>query len=1720
MTAIGPLLRRSSGPFFRRFLAAALLGAALGPAAAGQGLAGAAPPDSIELELGYGFGVPSGSVLFSEDPGQAIQEGLDLDHLIRRVLIQRALRERLLAEIDYDSLRNSSFSLLGGNLYSLSYRGEEGEFLRELSIGNKYLSIPGTRWVPIDAGNPQTFALRAGAELGRFRGNALLRYGVSQEGRRSFRGSRRLLESRLLDVQYARGRFFLLPDAGLDEPGLKVYRTTTGTPDRWIDGKPFVLLARQADYLLDNARGRLSLRRALAAGEELAVGYTKGGVPVGSALLGQQAIVEPSGLRADFGSGTHPQYFDDGLELLYLKKSDLNSYWEMCNAYVLEELAGGEVPAELQVSLSYTGSGAANENYAGLLERFSVDTVFAALLFDFRDAAGFYPRPFPGQFPFYNPDLPPPTPGNPFAADNPVYGGLGYPVEENSVNTLRIRYTVSTDSFFLDYDLVENSVQVTVDGARLNPSAFSVDYDSGLLRFAPGVLGPASEVEVTYRFTPGGAGESELFAALRLGADLGPLQTANLTTYNLPLLAPPAPLLGEEKPSSLANSTELSLRFGDAEAQGWQGELEAGAAVSLSTPNSRGLAVVADMESGRRYRVSVRDSGWTLGSRSQLLPAAVPAVPLQSRGELRYENYWERRLLGGDLLRTLDWDNSGNPQFDYSRKAGPYNTADHTGEGEDRSLVLDFSFPAAADEAFVSTVTALPGANLSGYTHLNVLLRGDGVSGGAVRLYAELLQTYQEDLDGDDTLDGESSSAQPGFAITPLGGQSTVLGSDRLGEDNGRLDSEDLDSSGTLDPPGPFAGDQEQGVLLASPAGPLATLDPGDGGWQRLTLDLGGLAAASPAAFQRAKALRLTLTPAVSPTAAPVSGRLLVNGIWFSVAGPQSTDASRLSLREGADSSFSEDFPEVYEELHGRASYREDQGLEEQSLQVRFLPPLSTGEEAGIRRRFSVPADFSPYREFRMYVYLPAGQSFPAAAGLSLEFLSSAQEKYAVELAPAAFAEGWNEVQVSLEPPYPVRVRGASAGALARTGALEVWRTVTEVRFGIRAAGGDLTEAFEFRLDEWHLRGSRWAAEAGVNARARFGYAGALLEAGGFQLLSDAFLSGGLEWAQGSLARQPGRRLDRWSAGLEARLLSVLPVALQLAGSGSHLEEATAGGSAAFAGFAEGTESRTYSQRLGLDTGSRWVPVVEHTYQRSELGEDAVALTREQYSYQRAETVSETLGLSARWQPSQELEQTWAYSRSWAYQRQREAEEGEALPALGQESLGLTERLEGRLRWRHGDAGLQIDGRREDLLATVSPAPPPGLGRSYAEKLATFFRPAAEALPGAWRSGRTDRVSLSLDLPRARYLGCSLDLGASYGELNAEPAAGTRDAIVRGELSLALPFSPDGRGLLELTPLAARLYSGSFRRVEGGLEEAQLLGQCLLPLAQPPFHYAPRGNEYPAVDTLRDDGRVLGGSTAAWQGSVGLEGRLREAPWYLPSRAGVLATGDTSRDGASYAQKRSLRFTIGKELAARAPGGSRFSVDASWVEGWDYANKVRSRGAEAAAWLRLSGRLPGTLEARHTLRYARERQRAGEEELYLFPGDPGGELAPPFRPDSDTVLNRLDLRYRWEQPVVTRASRLRSLLRGGSEVQRLVHEEHLEVESEVVATDRSTTTLSETVPLRVALTHQSRLVVDQGVELGFSLKALGGVQELIERGSSTWKPALGIELRLSARLEF
>ncbi len=343
----------------------------------------------IILNGGYGFIFPPAALGAG---AQGITRGLLLDNLVQRVLIQASIYDRIFLELDYDAERAE---ILPGdhNLYSILYRGLEGEFLKELSLGNKYHSIEGARFDSIGEGSGDSFALRAKAGTGGLRIEGLVRYGITQEGSKRFRGSKSAVELALLDVEYIKSRFFLLPDTGVEENSLLVLKSASGSYDRTIAGKNYRLLLRGSDYIFDDASGRIYLTRALSSDKELLVYYEKAGFSVGDGALGQQAIIDPGGSRVDFNKVAFSGYFaddnDSGASYLFLRKEGFNSYWELKNAYTLEGLSAGELPGQISVELLSTATGEVNGSYAGLIGSYAVDPAYQAILFTFSGSVGF-----------------------------------------------------------------------------------------------------------------------------------------------------------------------------------------------------------------------------------------------------------------------------------------------------------------------------------------------------------------------------------------------------------------------------------------------------------------------------------------------------------------------------------------------------------------------------------------------------------------------------------------------------------------------------------------------------------------------------------------------------------------------------------------------------------------------------------------------------------------------------------------------------------------------------------------------------------------------------------------------------------------------------------------------------------------------------------------------------------------------------------------------------------------------------------------------------------------------------------------------------------------------------------------------------------------------------------------------------------------------------------
>jgi hypothetical protein len=522
----------------------------------------------LELNMFYGKDFALGNSSTTGAGTAGISDGFGYD-FISRILLTGSVADRLFIEFDYDSERKKEE--LGGdrNTYLVSYRGKEDEFIKEVSVGNKELAIKDSRYLKIDEGNADSFALKGNAGWEKLHMEGLLRFNDALSGRKEFSGSRNDVAFAALDMEYVRNQFFIIPDIGIDEDTLELYKTATGSVDAEdVDGKKFALLTRGRDYTFDNTRGRIYLMNALLRDEELIVYYKKGVDEVGAGTLGQNAIINASGNRENFNSSTYSLYFDGSATYLYLQKNNFNSYWELKNAYFLDEYEG-EALFNVNIELRATANKGLNSNYDDLLNQFEVDTGAGVIFFNFKDPSfedpyGFYPRSFPGLEP-YDPAAAPYAPGdlrNPYDPINPIYGGVGDPLPEDSINTLHISYSYNTDIYFLDFNLVPGSVEVYLNGVLLDPKYYTVDYEFGMLTFDPGLIKSSDRIVTTYRYTGFGSGEQGLFTALGFYYENGPFYAQNLTAYETGLKGREAPDVGSEDTAALTNATSVMVNLG------------------------------------------------------------------------------------------------------------------------------------------------------------------------------------------------------------------------------------------------------------------------------------------------------------------------------------------------------------------------------------------------------------------------------------------------------------------------------------------------------------------------------------------------------------------------------------------------------------------------------------------------------------------------------------------------------------------------------------------------------------------------------------------------------------------------------------------------------------------------------------------------------------------------------------------------------------------------------------------------------------------------------------------------------------------------------------------------------------------------------------------------------------------------------------------------------
>lgn len=763
------------------------------------------------------------------------------------------------------------------NSFILGYQGQQDEFVQSVRLGYGLLSISQYPYIPVAEATDSSPGASAAFATQRSEHEFLLRYEPSAEQRKIFYGMNEAAEKRIDPAGYLRGRFFVLPDA--DVENLTLYLEDADGSIVGPRGGAWREADLDAEAVYSAEKGFIYLREKAAG--RVAVHYTKGGSGVGTPGLGIDALVgvddggtpgdtaddvlDPSQGPYDFSFGADPYGAGTylGLDLstlslslggdqaLLLHEPGAFNPFEIANRYDIADLASAE---DLETEFVRKGEYADIDVPGQIIATNDDQTLLSVINADRGPRHHSNRYPFAEDFPeLYGPD---PT-------DKPGY------------TDFQILATGLTpvNQLTIDGNVVPGSVTVLRNGVE-DPS-FEVNYESGVLT-SPAPVYPSDVIEVVYRvYGSGGGGDLLLATGNRI--ELGPQTNLSLalgSRWNV--VRGNYSVSPTDHPGSVTASAAL-----DHETDYFSGYLDG--AVQLSVPDTTGYLRLLGMEQ-KETEIPAADGNMfpaaAPGTANPGDPASAGSDPTATwdsglddatRGRLFYRDYYDEGAFGGRVLRDYDWNVPGDQSYPYAAgsRIGPYPATAEDDGIDGQVMVLDFDIDGGAGEDWVGAHLRMPDfadRDFSEITEISFSWRTLDIDGTEddIEVYLQI-GSLAEDLDGDGDLDRGESTLSPAFDFDDANAGFTLNagrpppGEDyRMSEDgnrNGVLDTETAELVHTL----------SDGV-----ASDLVTVGGRpDDEWRRLSFDL------DAAARRKIAATRAVRVVVKSASGGSVSGRAL-----------------------------------------------------------------------------------------------------------------------------------------------------------------------------------------------------------------------------------------------------------------------------------------------------------------------------------------------------------------------------------------------------------------------------------------------------------------------------------------------------------------------------------------------------------------------------------------------------------------------------------------------------------------------------------------------------------------------------------------------------------------------------------------------------------------------------------------------------------------------------
>ena len=608
------------------------------------------------------------------------------------------------------------------NTYAIGYRGQEGEILQGVRIGNSDISIDQYEGLDLPAPKYNTPGISANFESEISSHDVLIRYDPTSEQKKTFLGEYEVTEEQINPAAFKRGQFFILPDEQIDTGSLEVYIADPDGIYSSTDSKGTYRNFRKAsenEYSFSLTKGTVSLNEP--AESEVVVYYTKNGLAVGSFSLGNgKGFIAPlvngepdpgtTGSGDDFYWTATDKWvsdlpnFDESRSLTIDGNKALKIYtpftlspFELYNRYTI----GSQLPQELWKTDIKLVDNSLTESEDSSTYRFSADpdkdllTVLIDGNTDIRSPLNRYP--FADNYPqIYSPET----------------------IESNKVGRTILLSIRKNMGLNLGPGVVPGSETISING--FETGAAEVNYDTGEILFNRYIY-PSDRIEVTYRTETTDLDGGDLLVAQ--GNRFFPtenmeLYLAEMFRWNLAKTA--AASYSDSSPGGLAISGGLKYNSNNL-------DISLRATGGFSTPNTTGALRIAGME----------ETGYQFAAGSKLVkPSPVEIYDgtgalTANRSALSYTDFQSSDGLGQYFLNNYNWD-SANVD---SKKEGPSVATTLSGDPfEGNVMVFDFNMNNGEWSAGDLLLSSDGPIDLSHYDSISFYIKTDTITGYTAKI--------------------------------------------------------------------------------------------------------------------------------------------------------------------------------------------------------------------------------------------------------------------------------------------------------------------------------------------------------------------------------------------------------------------------------------------------------------------------------------------------------------------------------------------------------------------------------------------------------------------------------------------------------------------------------------------------------------------------------------------------------------------------------------------------------------------------------------------------------------------------------------------------------------------------------------------------------------------------------------------------------------------------